>query len=115
VTTDSSPGSSQAVEDIRKLGKLARLALTDDECSRFSDQAERIIGYFRKLQALDLKQVEPTSHVVDIECFRRPDSPGQPLVLSPESFPYLKYGHFQVPRVIRDADGDRAEEETRDD
>jgi len=88
---------------VRKLGTLARLALSDDEVERFGKQTGRIIGYFQSLKALDLSAVEPTAHVIDIECWRRPDEPGETLKCLPDLFPYLKYGYFQVPRVIDEA------------
>jgi aspartyl-tRNA(Asn)/glutamyl-tRNA(Gln) amidotransferase subunit C len=87
---------------VRKLGKLARLALTADEIERFGEQAERIFGYFRTLQKLNLTAVEPTSQVVDIECYRRPDQAGETLVCLEREFPYLRFSYFHVPRVIRE-------------
>jgi aspartyl-tRNA(Asn)/glutamyl-tRNA(Gln) amidotransferase subunit C len=90
-------------EMVRKLGSLVKLALSDDEVERFGDQTGRIIGYFQSLKALDLSGVEPTAHVIDIECWRRPDEPGETLKCLPDLFPYLKYGYFQVPRIIDEA------------
>ena len=81
--------SSQS-EIVRKLGTLAKLALSDDEVERFGDQTGRIIGYFQSLKALDLSGVEPTAHVIDIECWRRPDETGETLKCLPDLFPYLK-------------------------
>jgi aspartyl/glutamyl-tRNA(Asn/Gln) amidotransferase C subunit len=88
---------------VRKLGKLSRLALNDDEIGRFGEQTDRIIAYFQSLKALDLKSIEPTSHVIDIECWRRPDERKETLKCLPDLFPYLKYGYFQVPRIIDEA------------
>jgi aspartyl/glutamyl-tRNA(Asn/Gln) amidotransferase C subunit len=87
-------------ESVRKLGKLARLALAPDEIERFGEQTEKIIGYFKTMQGLDLSNVEPTSHVVDIECWRRPDERGATLKCLGDKFPYLKYDYFTVPRVM---------------
>lgn len=98
-------------ETVRKLGKLAKLALTPEEIERFGEQAERIIGYFRTLQRLDLKGIEPTSHVVDVECFRRKDEPGGTLKCLENSLPYLKYGYFQVPRIIEESADERTPQE----
>ena len=91
---------------VRKLGKLAKLALSDAEIERFGEQTERIIEYFRSLKALDLKGVEPTSHVIDVECWRRPDTRGETLKCLGDIFPYLKYGHFRVPRILPEDDSD---------
>ena len=93
---------SSREETVRKLGKLSKLALTDEETERFGAQTERIIGYFQSLKSLDLSGVEPTSHAVDIECYRRPDEPGETLKCLGGKFPYLKHDYFQVPRIIAD-------------
>jgi len=109
-------GVSSRAEMVRKLGKLARLALSDDEVERFGGQTSRIIGYFQSLKALDLTGVEPTAHVIDIECWRRPDEPAETLKCLPDRFPYLKYGYFHVPRVLPEDDPDslaKAEEDSR--
>jgi aspartyl/glutamyl-tRNA(Asn/Gln) amidotransferase C subunit len=91
---------------VRKLGKLSRLALNDDEIERFGEQTDRIIAYFQSLKALDLKSVVPTSHVIDVECWRRPDGRKETLKCLPDLFPYLKYGYFQVPRILPEDDSD---------
>jgi aspartyl-tRNA(Asn)/glutamyl-tRNA(Gln) amidotransferase subunit C len=91
---------SSREETVRKLGKLAKLALSDAEIERFGEQTEKIIGYFQSLKGLDLTGTEPTSHVVDVECCRRPDVPGATLKCLGQKFPYLKYDYFQVPRII---------------
>jgi aspartyl-tRNA(Asn)/glutamyl-tRNA(Gln) amidotransferase subunit C len=91
---------SSSEETVRKLGKLSKLALSDAEVQRFGEQTDRIIGYFRSLQILNLSGVEPTSHVVDIECYRRPDQRGETLKCLGDKFPYLKRSYFQVPRII---------------
>ncbi len=98
---------------VRKLGKLGKLALSDEEVSRFGGHVEKIIGYFRTLQSVDLSGIEPTAHVVDIECYRRPDRPGETLKCLADKFPYLKYGFFQVPRVL--PEGESPAEETFED
>jgi aspartyl/glutamyl-tRNA(Asn/Gln) amidotransferase C subunit len=86
---------------VRKLGALSKLALSPDEIERFGEQAEKIIGYFQSLRGLDLSGVEPTSHVVDVECFRRPDERGETLKCLADKFPYLnRYGYFPVPRIL---------------
>jgi aspartyl-tRNA(Asn)/glutamyl-tRNA(Gln) amidotransferase subunit C len=45
---------------------LARLALTDDEVERFEGQLEDILAAVDKVSELDLADVEPTSHPLDL-------------------------------------------------
>jgi aspartyl/glutamyl-tRNA(Asn/Gln) amidotransferase C subunit len=99
---------------VRKLGKLSRLALNDDEIERFGEQTDRIIAYFQSLKALDLKSVEPTAHVVDVECRRRPDERKETLKCLPDLLPYLKHGYFQVPRIIDETSDKRRPSRTEE-
>jgi len=48
--------------DIDYVAKLARIALSDEEKSKFSAQLDSIIGYVEKLNELDTDNVEPAAH-----------------------------------------------------
>ena len=50
------------VDDVAKVASLARLTLTDDELSRFTGQLQSILDHASDVAALDLDDVEPTSH-----------------------------------------------------
>ncbi len=50
--------------EVRKLAELAHLALTDEERASFRGQLEAFLGYAERIQALDTKGVEPTSHAL---------------------------------------------------
>lgn len=49
-------------QDVEYAAKLARVALTEDEKERFTQQLGDIMGHFEKLQELDTSNVEPTAH-----------------------------------------------------
>jgi aspartyl-tRNA(Asn)/glutamyl-tRNA(Gln) amidotransferase subunit C len=51
-------------DQVRKLGELAHLSLSDEECERFTTELERILAYAESIQALDTEGVEPTSHAL---------------------------------------------------
>jgi len=46
-------------EKVQHIAKLARLSLTDDELTRFTNELSGIINYVEQLQELDTKGVEP--------------------------------------------------------
>ena len=46
-------------DEIKHLGWLSRLELTDDELIRFASQINEIIGYLDKLDSISLSEVEP--------------------------------------------------------
>jgi len=50
-------------DDIKKCAKLARIDLTEEEEEKFYEQLSSILGYFEKLNELDLEGVEPIYQV----------------------------------------------------
>jgi len=58
---------------VRKIAKLARLAVTDEEVGRLSDQLSSIVGFVSQLSELDTSAVEPLAHPLDMVNVFRPD------------------------------------------
>ena len=46
-------------DDIKHLGWLSRLELTEEEISKYTLQIEEIIGYLDKLDSISLSEIEP--------------------------------------------------------
>jgi aspartyl-tRNA(Asn)/glutamyl-tRNA(Gln) amidotransferase subunit C len=57
------------------VARLARLRLTDDEVERMAGELSGILDHVDRISALELEEVEPTSHVVALENVLRPDEP----------------------------------------
>ena len=53
-------------EQVRHVARLARLGLSDDEVERFREQLSAILDAVGKVGELDLEDVEPTSHPLDV-------------------------------------------------
>ena len=62
-------------EQVLHVARLARLRLTDEEVERMSGELSSILDHIEKISELDLDEVEPTSHVVDVENVLRADEP----------------------------------------
>ena len=62
-------------EQVLHVARLARLRLTEDEVERMSGELSTILDHIEKIGELDLEEVEPTSHVVQVENVLRPDEP----------------------------------------
>jgi aspartyl-tRNA(Asn)/glutamyl-tRNA(Gln) amidotransferase subunit C len=62
-------------EQVLHVAKLARLKLGEDEVERMSGELSTILDHIEKINELDLDDVEPTSHVVQVENVLRPDEP----------------------------------------
>ena len=53
-------------EEVLHVAKLARLELTDDEVERFREQLSAILEAVSKVSELDLEDVLPTAHPLEI-------------------------------------------------
>jgi aspartyl-tRNA(Asn)/glutamyl-tRNA(Gln) amidotransferase subunit C len=53
-------------EEVLHVAQLARLELTDDEVERFREQLNAILEAVGKVSELDLADVEPTAHPLDL-------------------------------------------------
>jgi aspartyl-tRNA(Asn)/glutamyl-tRNA(Gln) amidotransferase subunit C len=62
-------------EQVLHVAKLARLKLTDDEVEQMSGELSTILDHIEKIGELDLDDVPPTSHVVELENVLREDVP----------------------------------------
>ena len=62
-------------EQVLHVARLARLDLSDDEVERMSGELTGILGHIEKIGELDLENVPPTSHVVEVTNAVRADEP----------------------------------------
>jgi aspartyl-tRNA(Asn)/glutamyl-tRNA(Gln) amidotransferase subunit C len=53
-------------DEVLHVAKLARLELSDDEVTRFQEQLSAILEAVSKVSELDLSDVPPTSHPLEI-------------------------------------------------
>jgi aspartyl-tRNA(Asn)/glutamyl-tRNA(Gln) amidotransferase subunit C len=86
-------------EAVLHVARLARLELSEDEVERMTVELDGVLEHIETIVQLDLGDVVPTSHVVDVEGTLREDEP-QPC-LTPEqalaSAPATADGGFAVP------------------
>ena len=90
------------VKDVEYVAKLARLRLSDEEKDEFAVQLNDILTYMDKLNELDTKDVEPTSHVIPVKNVLRADDVGESLPREPSlgNAPEREKGFYKVPRII---------------
>ena len=72
-------------EEVLHVAKLARLELTDDEVTRFQEQLSEILKAVSKVSELDLADVPPTSHPLEIANVWAEDEP-RPCLSLDEAF-----------------------------
>jgi aspartyl-tRNA(Asn)/glutamyl-tRNA(Gln) amidotransferase subunit C len=91
--------------DIDKLAMLSRIQLTDEEKKAFSGQLSDIIGFFQKLQAVDVEGITPMAHPFDAEAPLRDDQAAEPWApeRSLSNAPASRENQVIVPKVVEDA------------
>ena len=86
-------------EEVLHVARLARLELTDDEVVKFQEQLSAIIDAISKVSELDLSDVPPTAHPLEIantwaEDVARPCLPIDDVFANA---PEREDDHFKVP------------------
>ncbi len=86
-------------EQVLYVARLARLELSDEETVRMSEELSKVLDHIEKLSELDLTQVAPTSHVVEVDVALRPDEPhtSLPRDVALAAAPDVADGGFRVP------------------
>lgn len=57
------------------MASLARLALSEDEVGLMAAELSAVLDHVARISELDLADVPPTSHVVEVSGGLRPDEP----------------------------------------
>jgi aspartyl-tRNA(Asn)/glutamyl-tRNA(Gln) amidotransferase subunit C len=53
-------------DDLKRIARLARIAVADDEGANFANQLGGVFGLIEQLQAVDTRGVEPLAHPLDV-------------------------------------------------
>jgi aspartyl-tRNA(Asn)/glutamyl-tRNA(Gln) amidotransferase subunit C len=86
-------------EQVLHVARLARLRLSEAEVEQMSRELSSILDHVDRISQLDLEDVPPTSHVVDLENVVRADRPrpSWPRERMLASAPDPEEGAFRVP------------------
>jgi aspartyl-tRNA(Asn)/glutamyl-tRNA(Gln) amidotransferase subunit C len=90
-----------STEDVLNVARLARLELSDEEVERMREQLSAILEAVGKVSELDLSNVEPTAHPLDLVNVFADDVP-RPCLAAEEALanaPDSEDGFFGVPAV----------------
>lgn len=89
-------------EEIEHIASLARLSLSEEEKELFGSQLSSILDYMEKLNELDTKDIEPTSHVLPLSNVMRDDipSPSIPREDALLNAPDRTNKFYRVPKII---------------
>ncbi len=60
-------------QDVRKVSKLARLEITDEQVQNYANTLEKILEYVAQLEKIDTTGVPPTTRAVEVTNVTRDD------------------------------------------
>ncbi|MBM3959187.1 MAG: Asp-tRNA(Asn)/Glu-tRNA(Gln) amidotransferase subunit GatC [SAR202 cluster bacterium] len=60
-------------DDVRRVARLTRIALSDTELTVLQDQLSKVLGHFQSLQMIDTEGTEPTGHASEGRTVMRDD------------------------------------------
>ena len=88
--------------DLSRAVKLARIELTPEEEQRLAPQLGEVLQYVKKLNELDVSDVEPTAHATPLSNVMREDEPRESLSQEDalRNAPKTANGLFVVPKII---------------
>jgi len=88
-------------DDVRYVARLARLRLEPDEAERMTGELAKILGHIDKMSELDIGDVPPTAHVLDVVNVLRRDAPRPSLDRADalRNAPSVADDSFRVPRM----------------
>jgi aspartyl-tRNA(Asn)/glutamyl-tRNA(Gln) amidotransferase subunit C len=87
---------------VEHVAQLARLALSDEEKQRLTEQLNAILTYMEQLGEVPTEGVEPTAHVLDLVNVFRDDTVHQSLSADAAltNAPETAHHFFVVPRIV---------------
>ncbi len=89
-------------EEVLYVAHLARLDLDADAIEKFAGQIDEILGYIEKLNQVDTRDVQPTSHAISLTNAFRDDEERKHLDRDRAlaNAPEKEEGSFVVPKVV---------------
>lgn len=89
-------------DDVKKIAKLARIKLNDEEITRHQNELNKIFNWIQQLQEVNTEGVEPMFSVDDRSLKTREDVVSETSLKEQilKNAPSSKYGYFVVPKVV---------------
>ena len=60
-------------DEVKRIARLARVGVSDDEVARFQVQLSEILDYFQRLREVDTEGLPPTAHTLAMQNVMRAD------------------------------------------
>lgn len=91
-----------SIEEVKRIARLARLAVSDTEAEAMREQLASIFGLIEQMQAVDTSGIEPMAHAQDLVQRLRADEVTEidRHELLQRGAPAVENGLYLVPKVI---------------
>jgi aspartyl-tRNA(Asn)/glutamyl-tRNA(Gln) amidotransferase subunit C len=91
-------------DEVQRLARLSRLALTADELDHLAPQLDEIISAMARVQEVATEGIPPTSHAVPLINVFRDDLVEEPLGAETTlgGAPAAQHQKFRVPRILEE-------------
>lgn len=89
-------------ETVKRVAKLARIAIDDEDAERMTGELNRILGFVEQLNEVDVEGVEPMTSVIPLAMKKRADevTDGDRAGDIVANAPASDEGFFLVPKVV---------------
>jgi aspartyl-tRNA(Asn)/glutamyl-tRNA(Gln) amidotransferase subunit C len=89
-------------ETVRRVARLARIAVTPEDAERMTGELNAILGFVEQLNEVDVTGVEPMTSVIPIEMKKRQDvvTDGGKAADIVANAPATEENFFLVPKVV---------------
>ena len=87
---------------VRRVARLARIKVTNDEAERMTNELNSILGFVEQLNEVDVAGVEPMTSVVSVKMRRRQDvvTDGEIAGDVTANAPVSEDNFYLVPKVV---------------
>ena len=92
-------------EEVAHVARLAQLALSEDELDAFTSQLAAVLDHAADLEALNVDDIEPSTHPFPLKNVLRVDEPGEGFEIEEvlEGAREVEEHQFRVPPILGDS------------
>ncbi|MCC6206478.1 MAG: Asp-tRNA(Asn)/Glu-tRNA(Gln) amidotransferase subunit GatC [Hyphomicrobiales bacterium] len=90
------------IQTVKRVARLARIAVTDDDAERMTGELNTILGFVEQLNEVDVTGVEPMTSVTPMAMKKREDrvTDGNRATAVVANAPATEENFFLVPKVV---------------
>lgn len=90
------------LQTVKRVARLARIAVSDEEASRMTGELNTILGFVEQLSEVDVSGVEPMTSVTPMDMRKRQDAvtDGNKAADIVANAPATEENFFLVPKVV---------------